>query len=207
MKKAPHTEVNQDNELQSKPGDLNFHPVLKDIENIFWLFLLSNKALSLFETQNLLLLDDNFSPIIKRYNIWTGLEIKKDPTGLNYTTTLNILDQMIFLSKALVILMYDFLVASKYNSMINTDNNIQFLRYIRNGAAHNNQFNMKDRDGDWKLGEEEIIKWHNKKINRKIHGKKVFPGFINLTEILLLANEISERLIRIDNGKTAATRF
>lgn len=198
MNQTIHLKASQDREYEISIKDLNFHPVLKDIEHIFLLFMLSPKALSLFETQTILSSDINFSEILKKYNKLTGLEIKKDPKGPFYTTKMNILKQMVFLGKAMAILMYDFILASKYNDILNKDNDIQFLRYIRNGAAHNNKFNMKDENGDWKLEEGEVIEWHNKKLDRELHGKQVFPKFVSIVDMILLANEISKKLTRID---------
>ena len=199
MKQKIHIKDNQNLE-EISVKDLNFHPVIKDIENIFWLFLLSNKALSLPETQDILLSDNNFSEMLKKYNEWSKLKIEKNyKIPFAYTTKLNIKGQMILFGKVITILTYDFLMASKYNSIINQDSNIKFLRYIRNGAAHNNHFNMKDEDGIWKLEEKETIKWHNKKITRKLHGKKVFPDFFSIFGMFLLAKEISGRLTKIDD--------
>lgn len=198
MNQTIHIKASQDFEEEISTKDLNFHPVLKDIEHIFLLFLLSAKALSLFETQNILSSDINFSQILKKYNALTGLEIKKDPNSPIHTTKLNILKEMIFLGKAMAILMYDFILASKYNSILNKESDIQFLKYIRNGAAHNNKFNMKDEQGAWKVDEGETIEWHNKKIDKDLHGKKVFPNFVSIIDMILLANEISKKLTRID---------
>ena len=182
--------------------EFNFHPVLKDIENMFWMFILSNKALSLPETQDNLKNDEVFSDMLVKFNKWTGLNIKIKESGREYITTLNVQNQMIFLGKAMAILTFDFISSSKYQSAIGQDNKFQFLRHIRNGAAHYNTFNLKDIDGEWKLEEHESVIWNNKVINRELDREKVFPNFFSVFEMFFLAYDLSKELSTIDNQKT-----
>lgn len=198
MDQTIYIKPDHDSKYEISISEFKFHPVLKDIEYIILIFLLSNKALSLYETQNILLADVNFASLIERYNNIANLKIEKDPYSNNYQTKLNIKGQMIFLGKAMSILMYDYVLASKYNSKINNHPTLQFLRFVRNGAAHNNKFNIKDDKGDWKLGETETIIWHTKKIQRELQDKEVFPSFVSIMDIILIAHEISEELNRLD---------
>ena len=182
---------------------INFHPVLKDIENIFWFFLLSIRTLSDYDIQNILRTKNStqegyasFNCMLDKFNKATNLKIEK--TGNVATSKLNIFKEMVFMGKAMAILTYDFLSLSSYNAIINKDNEFQFLRHIRNGAAHNNKFNLKDEEGNWKIGEDETIKWNGKEISKELQGKEVFNGFISMPEIFLLAKHFSERLEEID---------
>lgn len=184
-------------------SEIDFHPVLKDIENIFWFFLLSLRALSDDEVQNLLKIKNStqegylsFNQMLNKFNKATDLHIEK--TENIATSKLNVLKEMVFMGKAMAILTYDFLSLSTYDASINKEEEFQFLRYIRNGAAHNNKFNLKDIDGNWKIGENEIIKWNGMEISRKLHGNAVFNDFISLFGIFLLAKHFSERLTVID---------
>jgi hypothetical protein len=108
---------------------------------------------------------------------------------------------MVFMGKAMAILTYDFLSLSSYNANINKDEEFQFLRHIRNGAAHNNRFNLKDEKGEWKITENEIIKWNGMEISTKLHGSAVFNDFISLFGVFLLAKHFSERLKKVDNDQ------
>ena len=153
---------------------INFHPVLKDIENIFWFFLISIRTLSDCDIQNILRTKNNmqkgcssFNCMLDKFNKATNLNIEK--TGNIATSKLNILKEMIFMGKAMAILTYDFLSLSSYNTIINRDNEFQFLRHIRNGAAHNNKFNLKDEKGIWKIKEDEVIKWNGKEISQALN--------------------------------------
>ena len=188
------------------PEQLNFHPILKDIENMFWFFLLSIRALSDYDIQNILRTKDSaqegylcFVQMLDKFNASTNLQIKKK--GNTATSNANISKEMIFMWKAMAFVTYDFLSLSSYNTIINKDNEFQFLRHIRNGAAHYNKFNLKDEVGNWKIKEDEIIRWDKLEISRKLQGKPVFNDFITLSGIFLLAKHFSERLMEIDKNK------
>src|SRR3989338_11119624 len=192
---------NQDSVLINV-SELNFHDVLKDIENMYWLFLLSVRTLSDYDVQNILRTKNNtqdgylsFNHMLDKFNETTELHVEK--TGNITTSKLNILKEMVFMGKAMAILTYDFLSLSSYNTNINKDEEFQFLRHIRNGSAHNNKFNLKDEKGEWKIGETELIKWNDMEISRKLQGSIVFNDFISLFSIFLLAKHFSEKLIAI----------
>lgn len=183
--------------------NINFHPVLKDIENIFWFFLLSIRALSDYDVQRILRQKDStqegyisFIHMLDKFNNSTNLQIEK--RGDFATSKLDMLKEIIFIGKSIAILTYDFLSLSSYNNNISKDREFQFLRHIRNGAAHNNKFNLKDENGNWKIEKNEIIKWKGMEISRKLQGKEVFNSFISIFGIFLLAKHFSERLKKID---------
>ncbi len=110
---------------------------------------------------------------------------------------------MIFIGKVITILTYEFLLASQYKEIINGDEEFQFLKYIRKGAAHDNKFDLKYRfgkdKGKWMINENDIIKWNGMEISRKLQGTKVFNDFISIFGVFLLAKHFSERLTKIDN--------
>lgn len=197
---------NQSGDVEINVGELNFHPVLKDIENMYWFFLLSVRTLSDFDVQNILRTKNNaqegylsFNQMLDKFNKTTDLRMEK--TGNVVTSKLNILKEMIFMGKAMAILAYDFLSLSSYNAIINKDEEFQFLRHIRNGAAHNNKFNLKNEKGEWKIEENKIIKWNGMEISRKLQGGNVFNDFISLFSLFLLVKHFSDKLIEIDNNK------
>ncbi len=102
--------------------------------------------------------------MLKKYNEWVELKIQISNDRKTYHSTAKLLNSLVLMGKAIAILTYDLLSASTYNSNINKLEEFKFLRYIRNGAAHYNKFNLKDEEGTWKLGETETIKWGNKEI-------------------------------------------
>ena len=190
-------------------NEINFHPVLKDIENIFWFFLLSVRTLSNDDIQNTLRILNKqkgygaFDQMLDKFNTSTDLKIEK--RGNIATSKLNIIKEMNFMGKAMVVFLYELLYASDYFTEIKEDQEFKFLKYIRNGAAHNNKFGLKYRygknKGQWILGEKEIIEWNNFKITRELQDKEVFNGFISMPSIFLLAKHFSGRLENIDRKK------
>ena len=197
---------NQEDSVLINVSELNFHDVLKDIENMYWFFLLSVRTLSDYDVQNILRTKNStqegyltFNHMLDKFNKATDLHIEK--IGNVATSKLNILKEMVFMGKAMAILTYDFLSLSTYNANINKDEEFQFLRHIRNGAAHNNRFNLKDEKGEWKILENEIVKWNGMEISRKLQGSAVFNDFISLFSVFLLAKHFSERLKKVDNDQ------
>jgi hypothetical protein len=184
---------------------INFHPVLKDIENMFYFFMLSIRTLCDEEILSLLHWKNftqpgygQFNKMLNKFNITTSYQVKRD--GDIITSKRNVLKEMVFTGKAMAILTFDFLSFSNYYNSINKDYEFQFLRHIRNGAAHNNKFNLKDQSGNWKIREDEVVEWKDKKISRSIHGAEVFNNFMSLFDIFLLANHFSEKLKGIDSS-------
>ena len=69
---------------QLNVNEINFHPVLKDIENMFWFFLLSMRALSDYDVQNILKTKNStqegyqsFNQMLDKFNKTTDLHIEK----------------------------------------------------------------------------------------------------------------------------------
>lgn len=193
-------------------NEINFHPVLKDIENIFWFFLLSVRTLSDYDVQNILRTKDSvqegylcFVQMLDRFNTSTNLQIEKK--GNLATSKLNVIKEMNFMGKAMMVFAYELLFASDYFIEIKEDKEFKFLKYIRNGAAHDNKFDLKYRygknKGQWMLGEKEIIEWNNFKISRELQDKEVFNSFISMPSIFLLTRHFSERLKNIDKQKNS----
>jgi len=113
--------------------------------------------------------------MLDKFNKATNISFEN--AGSFTKSKLNIYGEMAFIGKAMSILTYDFLSLSTYNSSINKDEEFQFLRHVRNGAAHNNKFNLKDEKGEWKIGKNESIKWNGMEINRELQGGVVFNSF------------------------------
>jgi hypothetical protein len=184
-----------------------FHPILKDIENMFWFFLLSIRTLSDFDVQNILKIKDSkqegylcFFKTLDKFNDSTNLQIERKDNRA--TSKMNVLKEMVFMGKSMSIMTYELLAVSKYREFIKDDEEFIFLKFIRNGAAHDNKFDFKYKYGknkdQWMIGESEIIKWNKMEISRKLQNKEVFNNFISIVQIFSLAKYFSEKLVMID---------
>jgi hypothetical protein len=145
-----------------------------------------------------------FVQMLDRFNTSISMHIEKK--GNLATSKLNIIKEMNFMGKAMVVFAYELLSASDYFIEIKEDREFKFLKYIRNGAAHDNTFDLKYKygknKGQWMLGERESIEWNNLKIDRELQDKEVFNSFISMPSIFLLAKHFSERLENIDKQKS-----
>ncbi len=106
---------------------------------MFWFFLLSIRALSDHDIQNILKTKDSqqegylcFIKMLNKFNSSTNLQIENKDNVI--TSTGNILKEMIFMGKAMSILTYDYLSLSSYYVLIITalftnfqDKNIQSI--------------------------------------------------------------------------------
>lgn len=173
--------------------DDHLHEDLRDVEHMFYFFILSHRALCNSNIQNILktTTDSVTVSMLEKYNKWVELRHEMSQKNKNFTSSANILSSMNFIGKAMIILMYDALVS---NSKINTSEEFKFLKYIRNASAHYNKFNIKDEHGNWKLSDNEEIEWRGKLINKESHGRVVVGVFISVFEIFPLAKDISDKL-------------
>lgn len=112
---------------------------------------------------------------------------------------MKILNSSIVIGKAMAITMYELLKSSEYYKKLKQLEEFNFLKHIRNGAAHNNRFHFKNNQDRWTLKEKDKIKWRDNEISIKLQGTKVFNDFISFTLVYILAYDFSEKLKAIDN--------
>ncbi len=185
----------------------NFHPVLKDIENMFWFFWLSIRTLSDYDIRNLLKQKNNtqegylgFNEMLDKFDEATEIQIEIGQSST--TSNLNILPKMIFTGRVIAILVYEYLSVSNYFSEIKNSLEFIFLKHIRNGSAHNNKFDFKykfgSKKGQWMIDETEKIEWGGLIISRELQDKVVFNDFISVSQVFLLAKHFSDKLTLID---------
>ncbi len=181
-------------------NEINFHPILEDIEKFFWFLILSNAALanpdvqSLIKKQN----ESNILSMLEKFNQWTCLQTKIDYSTNQYKTSMKPLDLLILCGKLMAINCYELLKASNYHSVLKNTEEFKFLYHIRNGAAHNNKFHFKNSRDKWTIKEFEIIKWDDYKICRNLQDTPVFNNFIDFSNIFRLGLYFSDQLKKID---------
>lgn len=116
--------------------------------------------------------------VLGSFNTDVNLQKKEDQIKGNIKSLLN------FQARQMVIYLFDILQNSKYNKYLNRTEIFKFIKYIRNGAAHNNKFNF-----DKPL--KNSIRWRNKVLDNSLKGKEVFPSFITPGDLILLISDIS----------------
>ena len=151
----------------SESQQMDLHPILKDLENTFSLFILANTVLADPEVQNRAEAKPEIKALLEAYNSW--IQLKIEVRNGAYTSKANLLHQMIFLGKAISVLMYDILIYSKYQGKICKLEIYQFLKFIRDGAAHGNRFSLCNKRGEI-LGENKKVTWRGKEIVDRLGG-------------------------------------
>ncbi|MEK7203275.1 MAG: hypothetical protein AAB653_03090 [Patescibacteria group bacterium] len=184
-------------------NEINFHHVLKDIENFFWFLILSNAALANPFVQNEIKKQNepNILSMLEKFNQWTCLQTEINHSTNQYKTNMKPLGLFILCGKLMAINCYELLKASNYYSSLKDTIEFKFLYHIRNGAAHNNKFHFKNSSGKWTLTESEIIQWDCYKICRNLQDNPVFNEFIDFSNIFRLGVYFSEKLKNIDENK------
>jgi hypothetical protein len=94
------------------------------------------------------------------------------------------------INKIFLVSAWEILKDTKTYNAIATKPDIQFLRHVRNGCAHN-KFNFTDL--------KHPAKWRDKKITMALIGTAVFPSFIKDGDPILLLIDINNKYYnRID---------
>lgn len=81
-------------------------------------------------------------------------------------------------------------------SLLKKRNELQFLRHIRNGCAHNNRFYWgKGKEREKTIKKFPII-WRGKVLEEKMEGHEVFFQFIAPGDIFILLGDISDLIVK-----------
>jgi hypothetical protein len=185
---------------------LNVHPLLKIVEEEFMYFAVSLNMMCLQSFQNALvkihngkMSEMNTSVAVNefkvlRYDVAYVLNSfnKRNKISFNKNEAEgNIMEPMIRHSRLLTVLLYDLLFDKNYYNKINKTEIFKFVKHLRNGSAHNNKFNFEGKA----IKE---VEWRGKIIKECEEGKQVFGRFIYLPDLLILVNDISDKLDEID---------
>lgn len=103
-------------------------------------------------------------------------------------------DAFIQHGRLIAIALFNVLESSSYNKKINKIETFRFIKHLRNAAAHKNKFNFKGKAI-------KKVKWRGKIIKQSEENKQVFGRFIFLPDLLILINDISDKLDEIDERK------
>ncbi len=181
-------------------NEINFHPVLKDIENFFGFLILSNAALANPAVQDAIKQQNepNILSMLEKFNQWTCLRTEINHFTNQYKTNMKPLNLFILCGKLMAINCYELLKASNYYSNLKDTEEFKFLYHIRNGAAHNNKFHFKNSRCEWTLDKSKIIQWDCYKIRQNLQDTPVFNNFIDFSSIFRLGLHFSDKLKDID---------
>ena len=166
---------NLSTEYESLKIDLIFEPVKK----LFEFYILGFAFVGQFDFQKIFLQHHpELESFLDRYN--QEVNLRKDGSSVKSETK----PYWISLGRVMVIALFNILESSEYQNILSREEMFEFARQLRNGAAHGNKFNILHALPN-------PIKWRNKIIDNSLHGKSVFPDFIDPTTLVILMADIS----------------
>jgi hypothetical protein len=165
--------------METDYSNINIHPIFEPIKKIFGFFVLSIGFVGQKEFQRLFLESHpEMRPLVENYNKEVTLRVE-GTTVKSETHT-----YWITVGRLMAIAIFDILQSSKYHAAVQDTEIYQFARHLRNGAAHDNIFNIQ-----MKLNNP--IVWRDKSITNALNKTTVFPDFISPASLLHLAADIS----------------
>lgn len=161
-------------------GKIKLNPLFEPIKKIFEFFILGVGFVGQKDFQKIFLqMHPDLAPFVHTYNQEVNLRIEghsvKSETGLYWTN----------IGRLMAIAIFDILQFSKYHNSIKNTEIFKFAKHIRNGAAHDNKFDLNPPI-------KKSVCWRDKIINQDLNNTKVFPDFISPPTLIILMSDISE---------------
>lgn len=164
--------------------NINIDPILEPIKQLYEFYILGIGFVGQFEFQRIFLKENpEIKPFIDRYN--TEVNLRIDGSSVKSETR----SYWISLGRIMAISIFNILESSEYNNTLNQEEIFEFIKHIRNGAAHNNKFNIIPPL-------KKPVQWKNKIIDNSLNNTPVFPDFMNPTLLISLMADISDLIIK-----------
>ena len=101
-------------------------------------------------------------------------------------------------ARKMIIYLYDLLENSAYYPCLQRKDGFEFLRHLRNGAAHDNKFDFKGHMNNSLNEPITEIQWREMKITQDMENTEVFDLFIAPADLIVLISDISKLLKSFD---------
>jgi len=170
-------------------NQLRIHPILEPIRQLFEFFILGIGFVGQFDFQKFFLqAHPELSGAVDRYN--KAVNLRKEGKSVKSETG----PYWILIGRVMAISLFNILEFSEYNNDINREEIFKFAKHIRNGAAHNNRFNISPPL-------QMPVQWKDKIIDNSLNGSPVFPEFMNPVLLIILASDISTLIDQVENKR------
>lgn len=158
---------------------IKIDPIFEPIKKIFEFFILGSIFVSQKDFQKLILeAHPDLTSLINTYNQEVNLKVEghrvKAEIGLYQTN----------IARLMAIAIFDILQFSKYHNKIKNSEIFKFAKHIRNGAAHDNKFDISPPIKN-------SIQWRDKTITNSLNNTKVIPDFIASVNLIFLMSDIT----------------
>lgn len=154
-------------------------PIFAPIKKLLEFFLLGVGFVGQKEFQEIFLQSHpELASVINSYNVEVNLRIEgnsvKSDAGFYF----------ISIGRTMAIAIFDILQFSKYHHLLENTEIYKFAKHIRNGAAHDNKFNLNPPL-------KQPVIWQDKTITNSLNNTKVFTDFISPVNLIFLMADIS----------------
>lgn len=183
--------------METDYAKIKVNPIFEPIKRIFEFFILGVGFVGQkeFQTAFLLALPD-LRLFVETYNKEVNLRIEgrsvKSETGPYWVS----------IGRLMAIAIFDILQFSKYHNVVKNTEIFKFTKHIRNGAAHDNRFDLSPPI-------EGPVTWGVKTITNSLNNTKVFPDFMSPTALIYLMADISGiiegKVTKVKKQQTADT--
>lgn len=171
-------------EINNDYEKLNINPIFEPIKQLFEFYILGIGFIGQFDFQEVFLKNHpELKTFTERYN--KNVNLKKDGSKVKSETKI----YMISVGRIMAISLFNILEFSEYQNDLNQEEIFKFAKHIRNGAAHNNKFNIAPLL-------EKSIQWRERIIDNSLNGSPVFLDFINPISLMFLMADISDLIIK-----------
>lgn len=168
---------------------IKINPLFDPIKKIFEFFILGVGFIGQKDFQEIFLqINPSLASFINTYNKEVNLRVEgtsvKSEAGLYW----------INIGRLMAIAIFDILQFSKYHNSVKNTEIFRFVKHIRNGAAHDNKFNLNPSI-------KKPIIWRDKTITNSLNNTEIFPKFITPVTLIYLMSDISEVIEKEKNSK------
>ncbi len=167
--------------METDYGKIKLNPLFEPIKKIFEFFILGIGFVTQKDFQNIFLqIQPSFAPFVDTFNKEVNLRVEagsvKAEAGLYWVN----------IGRLMAISLFDILQFSKkYHNLVKNTEIFKFAKHIRNGAAHDNKFDLNPPIKN-------PICWGGRKtISQNLNDTKVFPDFISSSDLIILMSDIS----------------
>ncbi|PIZ75342.1 hypothetical protein COY05_04375 [Candidatus Peregrinibacteria bacterium CG_4_10_14_0_2_um_filter_38_24] len=175
--------------MEADYSKIKLHSLFDPIKKIFEFFILGTIFIGQKDFQALILEQNKeLRSLIEKYNKEVKLRVEgtrvKSNTKMYYTN----------ISRLMAIAIFDILQCSKYHNAVKNSTVFKFAKHIRNGAAHDNTFDLAPPIKN-------PITWQKFTITQSLNKTPVFPDFIGAPTLIFLMKDISEMIEKHEEEK------
>ena len=169
---------------------LPIHPTLEPVRKLFEFFILGIGFVGQFDFQKVFLeAHPDLTVLVQKYN--KEVNLRKEGKSVKSETG----PYWILIGRVMAISLFNILEFSEYNNDINREDVYKFAKHLRNGAAHNNRFNISPPVTN-------PVQWRDKKIDNSLNNTVVFSDFISPASLIILASDISQLIDQSERNRS-----